>query len=252
MIIKSHIRGGYRAAANYLKDPGENENVRLVQIGDHDARNLDQAFHNMWVVGRTTRATKALHHVSINPARGERLIDDQVLKICQRLEEKYGYRPGNHQRVIVEHIKDGRQHFHVMWHRVSLGTGRVVWPGHHWKKSKQTAREMEAELGLKRPQPRGTRFRSGALRLKLPLLLAAATSRAAASISKPLHPTMPQLPHLIARHYRRPYRADARHPAARRPVAPRGMSVEELIAWAWENRRADILAQFGIYVSFGI
>ena len=28
-------------------------------------------------------------------------------------------------------------------------------------------------------------------------------------------------------------------------------SIEELIAWAWDNRRADILEQFGIYVSFG-
>lgn len=37
-----------------------------------------------------------------------------------------------------------------MWHRVSLGSGQVIWPGHHWKKSKQAAREMEVELGLKR------------------------------------------------------------------------------------------------------
>jgi hypothetical protein len=30
------------------------------------------------------------------------------------------------------------------------------------------------------------------------------------------------------------------------------MTIEELIAWAWENRRSDILAQFGVYVNFGI
>lgn len=29
-------------------------------------------------------------------------------------------------------------------------------------------------------------------------------------------------------------------------------SIEELIACAWENHRADILEQFGIYVSFGL
>lgn len=28
------------------------------------------------------------------------------------------------------------------------------------------------------------------------------------------------------------------------------MTIEELIAWAWENRRSDILPQFGIYVTF--
>jgi hypothetical protein len=30
------------------------------------------------------------------------------------------------------------------------------------------------------------------------------------------------------------------------------MTSEELIGWAWENQRADVLAQFGIYVRFEI
>lgn len=154
MIIKSHIRGGYRAAADYLKAIGENEKIRLVEISDPDARNLDEAFKNMWSLASNTKCTKPLHHISINPFKDERLTDAQVLKIVERCEQKFGYKPGEHQRVIVEHIKDGRQHFHVIWNRVSLETGRPVWPGHHWKKSKQAAREMENELGLKRPTPR--------------------------------------------------------------------------------------------------
>jgi hypothetical protein len=154
MIIKSHIRGGYRAAADYLKDVGKNEITRLVQISDPDAKNLDEAFHNMWTVASNSRVKKPLHHISINPFKDERLTDEQVQKIVARCEEKYGYKSGDHQRVIVEHILNGRQHFHVMWNRVSLKTGKAVWPGHHWKKSKQAAREMEKELGLKRPVPR--------------------------------------------------------------------------------------------------
>ena len=154
MIIKSHIRGGYRAASDYLKDQGQNEKVRLVAMSDPDAKTLDDAFHNMWVVACNSKVKKPLHHISINPSWDERLTDEQVLKIIERAEQKYGYKAGDHQRVIVEHIKDGRQHFHVMWNRVSLATGKAVWPGHHWKKSKQVAREMEKELGLKRPTPR--------------------------------------------------------------------------------------------------
>jgi hypothetical protein len=154
MIIKSHIRGGYRSAADYLKSQGENEVIRTVEISDPDAKTLDQAFHNMWTISCNSRAKKPLHHISINPFKDERLTDKEVLKIVKRCEEKYGYKPECHQRVIVEHIKDGRQHFHVMWNRVGLDTGKAVWPGHHWKKSKQAAREMESELGLKRPTPR--------------------------------------------------------------------------------------------------
>lgn len=157
MIIKSSIRGGYRSAAEYLKEQGQNEKTRLVEISDPSAKNLDEAFHNMWVVACNTKCTKPLHHISINPMKDERLTDAQVLAIVQRCEEKYGYKMFHHQRVIVEHIKDGRQHFHVIWNRVSLSTGRPVWPGEHWNKSKQVCREMEKELGLKQLSPKWTK-----------------------------------------------------------------------------------------------
>jgi hypothetical protein len=163
MIIKSVIRGGYRAAADYMKEQGKNEKTRLVELSDPSAKNLDDAFHNMWVVASNTKCTKPLHHISINPAIGERLTDEQLKKIVEHCEEIYGYRMFHHQRVIVEHIKDERQHFHVIWNRVSLVTGRPVWPGKHWNKSRQICREMEKRLGLKKLMPRkGSRVgRSG-------------------------------------------------------------------------------------------
>jgi hypothetical protein len=152
LIIKSHIRGGIRAAATYLKAQGANEKTRLVEISDPEAATIDAAFQNMWAVASKSHAKKPLHNIRINPYRDERLTDEQVLKIAERCEQVYGYKPDEHQRVIVEHIKDGRQHFHVMWNRISLDTGKAVWPGMHWNKSKQVAREMEAELGLRSPQ----------------------------------------------------------------------------------------------------
>jgi hypothetical protein len=154
MIIKSHIRGGFRDAAAYLKEQGQNEKTRLVEISDPHASDLDEAFRAMWAITNGTKVKKPIHHVSINPMKDERLTDEQVRRICERLEEKYGYVHSAHQRVIVEHIKDGRQHFHVMWNRVSLRTGKTHWPYMHKKQSKITAREMETELGLKRPVSR--------------------------------------------------------------------------------------------------
>jgi len=278
MIIKSHVRGGHRAAADYLKSVGKNERIRLVEISDPDAKDLDEAFRNMWAIGKTTRAQKPLHHVSINPFKDERLTDAQVRQICERLEKKFGYKPGEHQRVIVEHIKDGRQHFHVMWNRVSLTTGRPVWPGHHWNKSKQVAREMEIELGLKRPEPRRRKKlrRHLARRNKQPRRLQAgkrttqpalvSTLRTVArefkaaqrSVAIPMRAARPMCVASIPRRFSI---FAPKHPPNATPVEPtpmpvlterHGMSVEELIAWAWENRRSDILARFGIYVSFGL
>jgi hypothetical protein len=161
MIIKSHIRGGFRSAAAYLKEQGQNEKTRLVEMSDPHVKNLDEAFRAMWAVADGTKVKKPLHHVSINPMKDERLTDKQVLRICEKLEEKYGYAHGEHQRVIVEHIKDGRQHFHVIWSRVSMVTGKPHYPYMHKKQSKIAARAIEAELGLKKPTPRRGRMASG-------------------------------------------------------------------------------------------
>jgi hypothetical protein len=159
MIIKSHIRGGFRDAAAYLKEQGQNEKTRLVEMSDPHAQNLDDAFRAMWSVSSGTKVKKPLHHISINPMMDERLTDGQVRRICERLEEKFGYAHGDHQRVIVEHVKEGRQHFHVIWNRVSLRAGKPHWPYMHKKQSKIVAREMEIELGLKKPVSRRARMK---------------------------------------------------------------------------------------------
>lgn len=186
--------------------------------------------------------------------KDERLTDAQVLRICRRLEEKYGYRPGEHQRVIVEHVKDGRQHFHVMWHRVSLGSGQLVWPGHHWKKSRQAAREMEVELGLKRPTPRRVRMKKSVANSGKPV--AQSPANGAVKPTTPiLHsPRRPCAVRPAPRPRRRPIRRPRHHASEDQTIEPAlainpQMSHQELIAWAWDNNRFDILAQFGIYVS---
>ncbi len=266
MIIKSHIRGGYRSAAAYLKALGENEKIRTVEISDPDAKTLDEAFKNMWEVASNSKAKKPLHHISINPMKDERLTDEQVLKIVERCEQKYCYKPGDHQRVIVEHVKDGRQHFHVMWNRVSLTTGKVVKSGEHWKKSKQAAREMEKELGLKRPSPR---------RMHKAKAAPIRTGRASKAVYRPQQPKHPGQangfkpirplrlttsyavpPKSLSRPVARPAphkngKPEQNVPASEKPAISRPeRETAELIAWAWKNNRYDILAQFGIFVDF--
>ena len=272
MIIKSYIRGGYRAAADYLKDIGKNEKTRLVEISDPDAKNLDEAFQNMWAVAANGKSKKPLHHISINPFKDERLTDEQVLKIVARAEQKYGYKPNDHQRVIVEHVKDGRQHFHVVWNRVSLTTGKVVKSGEHWKKSKQAAREMETELGLKRPTPRrgksprligkGERSASGR---KISTRHHGASTQASTKAAR-FSPLLPPSPKYAGRTVSHPAatpepnikaatntmaRGNNNQPPTRpKPMRPNNLAMRrsEHIAWAWENQRYDILAMYGIYV----
>jgi len=215
----------------------------------------------MWTVASNTKARKPLQHISINPFKDEHLNDEQVLKIVKHCETKYGYKENEHQRVIVEHIKDGRQHFHVMWNRVSLATGKPIWPGHHWNKSKQAAREMEQELGLKRPMPKrvkrliATVAKSG----RIPKQFGRYQTLGLTTANKdewPLRPMSPkpEVPNTQANTLKNKYKKlgvnklDPEKIPFRRP----DLEASELLAWAWENQRADILAQFGVYVDFGL
>ena len=268
MIIKSHIRGGFRSAAQYLKEQGKNEKTRLVEISDPSAKNLDEAFQNMWAIASTTRCTKPLHHISINPMKGEFLTDKQLLAIVERCEEKYGYKMFNHQRVIVEHVKDGRQHFHVIWNRVSLVTGKPVWPGEHWNKSKQICREMEKELGLKRPTPRRTKTvfvkahrrakakgHNAEVRTKPPAKSWQPSIKQFPRLRLPIMPSAPVRPtnyqpmRVSPLWYRKRRGKGQNIPDSEKmPLRSQQMGLAELIAWAFANGRLDILAAYGIYL----
>lgn len=280
MIIKSHIRGGYRAAAEYLKAQGLNEKIRLVEISDPEAKNLDEAFHNMWIVANCTRATKPLHHISINPMKDERLTDKQVLAIVERCEQTYGYKMFQHQRVIVEHVRDGRQHFHVIWNRVNSHTTQTIWPGQHWKKSKQICREMEKELGLKTPVPRRKNRSMGRSKIKQtkkkqgakpirkltpkayllrklaqpkpkpnlppPILRTVTGKRTSRPSALPLPIPKPKTFYPIHRHQRK---KDENIPDSEKlPFRRPEWEIAELIAWAWETGNYAVLASLGIYV----
>lgn len=284
MIIKSHVRGGYRQAAAYLKAQGENEKVRVVEISDIEATNLDEAFQNMWALSQDSKVKVPLHHISINPYKGEHVTHDQFMKIIERCEQKYGYKPHDHQRVIVEHVKDGRHHYHVMWNRISLTTGKAVWPGLHWNKSKQAAREMEKELGLRRVVPKRTN------RAKASLLRSGRKQKLSGRYQKLAGQSQNESPEVtptksgtksvkatvqinrsakFVRSYYIPIRL-AFYPAMRSVTKRRRRKDEnipdseklpfkrpewesaQIIAWAFENGRADILAQYGFDFSSDI
>ncbi|MFY9288174.1 MAG: relaxase/mobilization nuclease domain-containing protein [Alphaproteobacteria bacterium] len=238
MIIVSHVMGGFHTAAAYLSAQGENENVRTFEISDPDAKNLDDAFRNMWIIASFSNVIKALHHISINPFQDERLNPSQLTKIVARCEKKYGYQTGEHQRVIVEHLKKDRQHFHVVWNRVSLRSGKAVWPGEHWKKSKQVAREMERELGLQRVRPK---------RMIRALASAARDGRIPKMLGR-YHAITSVLPTYESAHRNK---RDENIPDSEKiPFRHAEAETAAIINWAFENGRIDILSQYGFDFNF--
>lgn len=172
-----------------------------------------------------------------------------------------------------------------MWNRVSLKTGRPVWPGHHWNKSKQAAREIEIELGLKRPTPRraartgkstvgrkaaaqlhhskrGARRQGFATRAHIPARPVTPLRTAFRVAGTELLAFMPistrramraAFCELAEPHRPMPIRRRHRHAALPTAVFGPALNADdsvrrEVLAWAWANGRWDVLALYGIYV----
>ncbi|WP_413783253.1 relaxase/mobilization nuclease domain-containing protein [Asticcacaulis benevestitus] len=58
----------------------------------------------------------------------------------------------DHQRVIVFHRKDGREHCHVVWNRIDADTLLAAHHSHNCRIHEQVARSLERESGLNRTQ----------------------------------------------------------------------------------------------------
>jgi hypothetical protein len=151
----------------------------------------------------------------------------------------------------------GRQHFHVIWNRVSLVSGRVVWPGHYWLKSKQVCREMEQELGLKRPTPRRTTtvFVKAHRRTKALSPSRLESTAQVELLQLPIRPLAPVRPtrypplRVLPLWYRQRHgKGKNATDSETMPRYSQTMGLDELIAWAFANGRLDILAQYGIYL----
>lgn len=152
MIIKGDRRGGFGQLADHLLRRDTNEEVHVREIENYPAKQLnDQSLRNalrlMETQGNAKGRKRTLYHAIIAPQQGESLNQKQLKIAVDTLAANLGM--SGHQRVIVEHKKAGRQHFHVVFNIVSPTTGKLA--RLQWTRKKQwnTARQLEQELGLK-------------------------------------------------------------------------------------------------------
>jgi hypothetical protein len=100
-----------------------------------------------------------MYQANINPRIGEVLTRAQAIEAFDVLGRNL--RLDGHQRVIVQHEKLGRRHFHAIWNRVDIETLKVTDIGGNYRVHEATARELEARFGLEpTPRPAGPRERS--------------------------------------------------------------------------------------------
>ncbi len=152
MIVKGNRRGGAKQLADHILRRETNEKVIIREIGSYPANQLDDqhirsVLNLMAAQGQARGKFRTLYHSILAPQAGESLNDEQLELAVDILAKNLGM--DEHQRVIIEHRKAGRQHFHVVFnilHPVTSRQARLQWTR---KIEWNTSRQLEKTLHLK-------------------------------------------------------------------------------------------------------
>jgi hypothetical protein len=150
VIIKGGTRAGGADLGVHLNRTDTNERVRLLELRGVAGVNLDQALREMEAFGAGTRCKSPLYHANIDPRADERLTPEQWGRAVDALEAKLGFT--GQPRALVQHVKEGREHVHVVWSRIDLERNRAIPDSHNYRKHEEVARALEREFGHERVQ----------------------------------------------------------------------------------------------------
>src|ERR1700739_1680793 len=146
MIINGGSRCNAQSFARHLSNEDENERVTLCDIRYLAAQNVTDALHEMEVVAIGTFCKNFFYHANLNPLETECLTLEQWSYAVELLENNLGL--AQNARFVVEHLKKGRIHRHVIWSRIDVRRMRAVTMMHDYARHQETARQLEREFGL--------------------------------------------------------------------------------------------------------
>jgi hypothetical protein len=134
----------------HLTRTDTNERVEVEELRGVAAEDLHGALLEMEATASGARTKRPFYHGSINILADERLTREQWRYAVDRLEAELGL--SDQARAVVVHVKDGREHRHVVWSRIDLERMTAISDSHNFRKHEIVARELEREWGLERVQ----------------------------------------------------------------------------------------------------
>ena len=144
MIAKAVKGKGFRGALEYdlTKEQGR---VIDKNMAGEKPRELAAEFGEI----RKLRPNlgKAVLHVSLSAAPGEKLSDEQWREIGKRYMEGMGLE--NNQFVMTRHVDTDHEHIHILANRIRFD-GSVTSDSHDYKRQEVIMRELEKDYGLQR------------------------------------------------------------------------------------------------------
>lgn len=144
MIAKAIKGKGFRGALEYDLGKEEGRVIDTNMNGD-GARELAAEFGEI----RKLRPglSKAVLHVSLSAAPGERLTDSQWTDIGQRYLN--GLELDRNQYIVTRHADTEHEHIHLVVNRIQFD-GAVTSDSHDYRRHEILMRAIERDLGLQR------------------------------------------------------------------------------------------------------
>ena len=155
MVINGEARARPVPLAMHLQRTDTNERVSVLEIWGCASENLYDALREIHDIGKGARSERTLYHANIDWRIDEQMNDEQKNIAVRRLAEKL--RMQDQPRVVVEHVKDGREHLHVVFGRIDLNTMTAIPDSHNFRKHEEIAAELEKEFGHERTRRALTR-----------------------------------------------------------------------------------------------
>lgn len=158
MILKGNQRGGGQQLAAHLLNSFDNERVEVAELRGAIARDLSGAFGEWYAHSRATKCKKYLYSLSLNPDQTQGALSrEQYLDLIARTERSL--KLVDQPRAVVFHVKEGREHCHVVWSRIDIAAEKIrsVQIAHDRLKLRRVVQSFAREHGLKLPPGMQTR-----------------------------------------------------------------------------------------------
>ena len=145
MVIKGKSRTNGRQLAAYLLKLDDNERIQILEHNSpHDT--LSETFRDWEVLADGVDGKKYLYHAQINPDARYAMTPEQYERAADVLETELRFT--GQPRVIVLHEKeDGRQHVHVVWHRIDPEKMTLLDDGWNYVANERASLALELEFG---------------------------------------------------------------------------------------------------------
>jgi len=151
MIPTASQRAGGQDLATHLLNAHDNEFVELAEVRGAVADDLHGAFAEWEAIAHNlTKCRNYLYSLSVNPHLGQgQLSRDQYRDYANRVEAALGLT--GQPRALVFHIKEGREHCHIVWSRIDARAGKAIHQPFDHDKLMMVTREFARDHGLALP-----------------------------------------------------------------------------------------------------